>query len=61
MEVFPKGASIRPGHRLRIAVQAFDTPHLAPTLPQLPSSLTSIRIHNSAKYPSVLTLPAVRR
>lgn len=60
VEVFPTGASIQPGHRLRIAVQAFDTPHLAPTLPQLPGSLTSITIHNSAKYPSVLTLPALR-
>ena len=51
VEVFPTGASIQPGHRLRIAVQAFDTPHLSPTLPQLPGSLTSITIHNSAKYP----------
>ena len=60
VEVFPTGASIEPGHRLRIAVQAFDVPHLTPTLPQLSGSLTSITIHNSAKYPSVLTLPAVR-
>ena len=36
VEVFPTGASIEPGHRLRIAVQAFDVPHLTPTLPQLP-------------------------
>ena len=28
VEVFPTGASIEPGHRLRIAVQAFDVPHL---------------------------------
>ncbi len=35
-------------------------PHLAPTLPQLPGSLTAITLHNSAKYPSVLTIPAVR-
>ena len=60
VEVFPTGASIEPGHQLRIAVQAFDVPHLAPTLPQLPGSLTAITIHNSAKYPSVLTIPAVR-
>ncbi len=60
VEVFPTGASIEPGHRLRIAVQAFDVPHLAPTLPQLPGSLTAITLHNSTKYPSVLTIPAVR-
>ena len=60
VEVFPTGASIEKGHRLRIAVQAFDTPHLTPTLPQLPGSLTGMTIHNSAAYPSVLTIPAVR-
>ena len=60
VEVFPTGASIEPGHKLRIAVQAFDVPHLTPTLPQLPGSLTAITIHSSAKYPSVLTIPAVR-
>ena len=35
VEVFPTGASIEPGHQLRIAVQAFDVPHLLPTMPQL--------------------------
>jgi putative CocE/NonD family hydrolase len=60
VEVFPTGASIEPGHKLRIAVQAFDTPHLTPTLPQLAGSLTAITIHNSAKYPSVLTIPGLR-
>jgi predicted acyl esterase len=60
VEVFPTGASIEKGHRLRIAVQAFDTPHLTPTLPQLPGSLTAITIHSSAQYPSVLTLPGLR-
>ncbi len=60
VEVFPTGASIQPGHRLRIAVQAFDVPHLSPTVPQLPGTLTSITIHNSAAYPSRLTLPALR-
>ena len=31
VEVFPTAAAIEPGHRLRIAVQAFDVPHLAPS------------------------------
>ncbi len=60
VEVFPTGASIEPGHRLRIAIQAFDTPHLSPTLPQLPGSLTAMTIHNSSQYPSELTIPLVR-
>ena len=60
VEVFPTGASIQPGHKLRIAVQAFDTPHLTPTLPQLAGSLTAITIHNSAAYPSSLTIPGLR-
>jgi len=60
VEVFPTGASIEKGHRLRIAVQAFDTPHLTPTLPQLPGSLSPITLHSSAAYPSQLVLPALR-
>jgi putative CocE/NonD family hydrolase len=59
VEIFPTGASIEPGHRLRIAVQAFDVPHLLPTLTDLLGTLTVIRIHDSAAYPSSLTLPAV--
>lgn len=59
VEVFPTGASIQPGHRLRIAVQAFDVPHLLPMLPDLLGTLTVLKVHNSAKYPSMLTLPKV--
>lgn len=60
VEIFPTGAKILPGHRLRIAVQAFDVPHLAPTLPDLLSTLTVITIHNSAAYRSEVTIPLVR-
>jgi hypothetical protein len=59
VEVFPTGASIQPGHRLRIAVQAFDVPHLLPSLTGALGSLTVIEIHNSAQYPSTLTIPQV--
>ncbi|MCW2855201.1 MAG: hypothetical protein JWR52_816 [Marmoricola sp.] len=59
VEVFPTGAKILPGHRLRIAIQAFDIPHLLPTLAQLAGALTVITVHNSAQYPSVLTIPEV--
>lgn len=58
VEVFPTAAKIAKGHRLRIAIQSFDVPHLLPTLPDLPSTLTGLTIHSSAKYPSVLTIPA---
>jgi putative CocE/NonD family hydrolase len=59
VEVFPTGASIRPGHRLRLAVQAYDVPHLLPTLPGAPGTLTVITIHDSTRHPSEVTLPAV--
>ena len=59
VEIFPTGASIQPGHRLRIAVQSFDVPHLLPTLPDLLGTLTVITLHNSTAYPSELTLPVV--
>lgn len=57
VEVFPTTASIRKGHRLRIAVQAFDVPHLLPTLHDLPGALTAIRLHSSPRHPSELTIP----
>ena len=60
VEVFPTGASIRPGHRLRLAVQAYDTPHLLPTVPEAPGTLTVLTVHDSAAHPSLVTLPAVR-
>lgn len=60
VEVFPTAAKIKKGHRLRIAVQAFDVPHLLPTVPDLPSTLTVIRLHSSDRYPSELTIPWVR-
>jgi putative CocE/NonD family hydrolase len=59
VEVFPTAAKIAKGHRLRIAIQSFDVPHLLPTVPDLPSTLTGLTIHSSATYPSVLTIPAL--
>jgi putative CocE/NonD family hydrolase len=60
VEVFPTGARIEPGHRLRISVQAFDVPHLLMTVPAIVGAVGVLRIHNSAAYPSELTLPAAR-
>ena len=61
VEVFPTGAVLKKGHRLRITVQAFDTPHLTATVPQTVDSAGGIiTIHHSPKLPSRLVLP-VRR
>ncbi|NUS51878.1 MAG: CocE/NonD family hydrolase [Nocardioidaceae bacterium] len=57
VEVFPTGAVLRKGHRLRITVQAFDTPHLSPTATQLPGAAGVITLHHSARYPSRVVLP----
>lgn len=57
VEVFPTGARILPGHKLRISVQAADVPHLLPTLPDLLGTLGVVTIHTSATRPSLLTLP----
>ncbi len=59
VEVFPTAATIQPGHKLRLAVQAFDVPHLLPSLGLAPGSLTVMKVHASDKYPSELTLPTV--
>ncbi len=59
VEVFPTAATIRPGHKLRLAVQAFDIPHLLPSALLAPRMLTVMKVHSSAQYPSELTLPTV--
>ncbi|QIG42099.1 CocE/NonD family hydrolase [Nocardioides anomalus] len=56
VEVFPTGAAILPGHRLRLSVQAFDVPHLLPTAPNLPQ-IAPLTLHTGPAYPSVLTVP----
>ena len=57
VEIFPTGAAIKPGHRLRISIQAFDVPHLLSPIPDLPTQLAPMTIHVSKRYPSTLTLP----
>lgn len=59
VEVFPTGAVIKPGHRLRISVQAFDIPHLLSPLTDLLGQLVPVTVHTGAAYPSAITL-AVR-
>ena len=59
VEVFPTAATIRPGHKLRLAVQAFDIPHLLPSALLAPKMLTVMNVHASSEYPSELTLPTL--
>ena len=59
VEVFPTAATIRPGHKLRLAVQAFDIPHLLPSALSALGTLTVMKVHTSAQYPSELTLPTL--
>jgi uncharacterized protein len=58
VEVFPTGAVLRTGHRLQITLQSFDTPHLAPTVPQVIDGAGGvITVHHSRSLPSRITLP----
>lgn len=59
VEVFPTGAVIEPGHRLRVAVQAFDVPHLLSPLTDLLAQLVPVTVRTGPSYPSAITL-AVR-
>lgn len=59
VEVFPTGAVVNEGERLRISVQSFDTPHLLSPLTNLAGQLGVITIHNDAEHPSRLTLPTL--
>ncbi|WP_435770677.1 CocE/NonD family hydrolase [Nocardioides sp. SYSU DS0651] len=59
VEVFPTGAMVRKGHRLRISVQAFDVPHLLSPLPDLLDQLVPLTVHTGKAHPSAITL-AVR-
>ena len=60
VEIFPTGASIEPGHRLRLAVQAYDVPHLLPNLSLALGGLSAITIHTGGLTPSAVTVPAVK-
>lgn len=58
VEIFPTGARIRKGHRLRISIQAFDLPHLLSTLPDLPGHLVPVTVHTGGKHRSSITMAA---
>lgn len=57
VEIFPTGAVIRPGHRLRVAIQGYDVPHLLAPLPDLIGQALPITVHTGPRHPSRITLP----
>jgi len=60
VEIFPTAARILPGHRLRISVQAFDVPHLAPNGTQVLGTAGIITVRTGPSHPSAVTLPALK-
>lgn len=57
VEIFPTLASIAPGHKLRLAVQAVDEPHSTAPLPQLLRQAGgTVTLHTGPRYPSALVL-----
>jgi uncharacterized protein len=57
VEIFPTGAAIRPGHRLRLAVEGFDVPHLAPLPDGGLKTLGPMTIYTGGDHPSSVTMP----
>ncbi|MFP3961809.1 CocE/NonD family hydrolase [Actinomadura fulvescens] len=58
VEIFPASWSIKPGHKLRLAVQTGDFPHLFPPFPQLKDSLGGdIKLWHDPRNPSWIALP----
>ncbi|MBC7279406.1 CocE/NonD family hydrolase [Nocardioides sp.] len=61
VEVFPTGAVIKKGHRLRVTVHSYDVPHLLPNVKQLVRGVAGVvTVHHTKAHPSTLILP-VRR
>ncbi|TQL70358.1 hypothetical protein FB381_4288 [Nocardioides albertanoniae] len=61
VEVFPTGAVIKKGHRLRVTVHSYDAPHLLPNVKQLARGAAGVlTVHHTKTNPSTLVLP-VRR
>lgn len=59
VEIFPTGAVVPPGSKLRVSIQAYDVPHLLPTARDLPAALSPLTIHTNPQNPSHITLPTL--
>jgi putative CocE/NonD family hydrolase len=60
VEIFPTGARILKGHRLRLAIQAFDVPHLLPNLQLAVGTASILTLKTGPAYPSRVTLPFLK-
>jgi hypothetical protein len=58
VEIFPTAARILPGHRLRLAIALYDTPHLFGTVEDDLGNITVLTIHTGGKYRSTLSFGA---
>jgi len=57
-EIFPTGAEIAAGHRLRITISSYDAPHLLPNVTQLARGAAGVvTLHDDAAHPSRLIVP----
>lgn len=61
IEVFPTGAILQPGHRLRVTIQAADFPQHLPTVPSLLNSVGNLagglKLWHDDAHPSYLVAP----
>lgn len=58
VEVFPTFATIAPGHKIRVVITTADTPHLSPTLAQLPRLLLGLyQVQVGGDTASSVTIP----
>ncbi|HWJ80964.1 MAG TPA: CocE/NonD family hydrolase [Nocardioides sp.] len=57
VEVFPTGAAIQPGHRLRVTIQGYDVPHLLAPVTDLVTQALPITLYTGPEHRSVITLP----
>ena len=58
LEIFPTGALIEPGHRLRLTLTTYDFPHLVPTQPAREALFAgTYRVRQGGDTPSSLLIP----
>lgn len=57
VEVFPTGAAIEPGHKLRITIQGYDVPHLLAPVTDVATQALPITLYTGPAHPSAVTLP----
>ncbi len=58
VEIFPTAALVASGHTLRLSIQPSDTPHQAPSAPELVTLVGGVlSLYHDAAHPSAVVLP----